>query len=421
MSNYLAIATVTAGLIQLLQSSVGSDVPGATVTASRPDGSENGMPDPGVNLYLYQVTPNLAFRNADLPTRSSNGDLVQRPRVGLNLHYLFTFYGNEPRFEPQRVLGSVVRTLHTRPVLTRGMVNDAVNANPVLAGSNLADEIEVVKFTPLGLSLEELSKLWSVFFQIPHTLSVAYQGTVVLIESEETPRTVLPVREPKLLVMPFRQPVIEEIRSQAGPDAPIVVGSTLLVRGKQLRGDDTLLRIAGNEVTPDEVTDTQISVGLPSALLPADQLRAGAQGLQVVHRLLLGEPALPHQGFESNVVAFVLHPTITDPPQVVDLPGDAVTPPSRGVEVKVSPMIGQDQRVLLLLNEMVDDSPETYTFSARPLGADSNIIAIPIRDVKAGDYLVQVQVDGAGNILEVDEDPTSPTFNKFIGPKVSIP
>jgi hypothetical protein len=421
MSNFLAIATVTAGLVQILDS-VKDDVPGAKVTTVRPDGSGNGTPNVGVNLYLFQVTPNVAFRNADLPTRNSNGDLVQLPRAALDLHYLLTFYGNENNFEPQRLLGSVVRTLHARPVLTREVIRETTNSpsNPFLAGSNLADEVELVKFTPIALSLEELSKLWSVFFKIPYTLSVAYQGTVVLIESEDTPRTVLPVRQRNLYVMPFRQPVIEAVTSEAGLNQPIVAGSTLIVRGRQLRGDDTQLRIAGSDVTPGEVTDTRISLPLAEPPLPADALRAGVQGVQVVHRLLLGTPPEPHRGFESNVAPFVLRPTITDV-QVANVQDTGNNTRSADVTVTVNPKIGQGQRVALLLNEISDEAPEAYTFSIGPSDADSESITIPVSGVKAADYLVRLQVDGAESILEVDEDPDSPTFNQYIGPKVTIP
>lgn len=420
MSNYLAIATATAGLVQVLQPAVEADVPGATVTTVRPDGSGNGTPDIGVNLYLYQITPNAAFRNADLPTRDSNGDLVQRPRAALDLHYLLTFYGDENRFEPQLVLGSVVRTMHAQPVLTREVIRAAKNANPELAKSNLEDEVELVKFSPIILSLEELSKLWSVFFQIPYTLCVAYQGSVVLIESEETPRAVLPVRQRNLYVMTFRQPFIEEVRSQEGENQPIVVGETLLILGQRLRGDDTQLRVAGIEVTPAEVTDTQISVLLSEPPFPDDSLRAGVQGVQVVQRLLLGTPPVPHHGFESNVVPFVLRPTITQV-GVVDVPADEVNPPSKGVAVTVNPKIREGQRVLLLLNEMATEAPQAHTFFAPPTEADSESITIRTTGVKAADYLVRLQVDGAESILEVDEDPDSPTYNQYIGPKVTIP
>ena len=489
MSNFLAIATVTAGLVQILQPAVDTDVPGADVTTVRPDGSGSGTPDVGVNLYLFQVTPNAAWRNNDLPTRSSSGELVQRTRVALDLHYLLTFYGDEKQLEPQRVLGSVVRTLHARPVLTRQVIHGAVSANAVLAASNLADEVELVKFTPIALSLEELSKLWSVFFRIPYTLSVAYQGTVVLIESEETPHTVLPVRQRNLYVMPFRQPVIEEVVAEGGANEPIVVGSTLLIRGRQLRGDDTRLRIAGDEVTSPDVTDTLISLQLrPPDLLDDtfESLRAGVQGVQVVHRLLLGTPPVPHRGFESNVAPFVLRPTITDV-QVSNVQDTGNDTRTADLTVTVDPKIDKRQRVILLLNEVTDESPEAYTFFVerranyviteqvledlesagvppsvlnglkdienekfntqeefldkvkaaigetrtktfkvlilRYAGpqASSNSVTIRISEVKAAVYLVRVQVDGAESILEVDENPDSPTFNQYIRPKVTIP
>src|SRR5947209_6803644 len=114
MSNYLAVATVTATLSRALTAAVGTDVPGATVTTLRPDDSTNGAPETGVNVYLYQVTPNAAWRNTDLPTRRENGQLIERPRVALDLQYLLSFYGSEVQLEPQRLLGSVVRTLHAR-------------------------------------------------------------------------------------------------------------------------------------------------------------------------------------------------------------------------------------------------------------------------------------------------------------------
>src|SRR5215216_5475616 len=104
MSNFLSIATVTATLSQLIQAAIGTDVPGATVSTIRPDGNGgNNIPDIGVNLYLYQVTPNIAWRNADLPTRNSDGQAVQRPRAAIDLHYLLTFFGNEVQLEPQRL------------------------------------------------------------------------------------------------------------------------------------------------------------------------------------------------------------------------------------------------------------------------------------------------------------------------------
>lgn len=191
MSNALAIATVTTALAQVVRTAVQSAVPGSEVVTERPNGTPTG--GPRVRLFLHQVSPNAALRSNDLPTRAANGTVTKRPTAALDLHYLLAFYGNETELEPQRMLGAVVRDIHAKPVLMRQMIEDAVTSEPFLTGSNLADAVEQVKFSPLPLSLEELSKLWSVFFQAPYALSVAYQGTVVLIESEDNVSTALPV------------------------------------------------------------------------------------------------------------------------------------------------------------------------------------------------------------------------------------
>jgi len=206
LSNFLGVAAVTASLSHALQAAVGADVPGATVTTVRPDASASATNPPVVNIFLYQVVPNASVRNADLPTRRSDGSMVQKPVAALDLHYLLTFYGDEAQLQPQRMLGSAVRTLHSRPILTRELIQAAI-ADPTFAAavgqSDLAQQVERVKVTPLHLPLDDLSKLWSVFFQTPYALSAAYHAAVVLIEAEDRPTPPhLPVREPRVLAVP---------------------------------------------------------------------------------------------------------------------------------------------------------------------------------------------------------------------------
>src|SRR5215469_8408199 len=126
MSNFLAIATVTAALQQILQTPVGNAVAPAQVGFNRPDPTNTTAPV--VNIYLYQVTPNAAYRNADLPTRRSDGIVVQKPQVALDLHYLFTFHGNDSKFEPQLMLGAVVSTLQAKPVISSAEIGTALTA-----------------------------------------------------------------------------------------------------------------------------------------------------------------------------------------------------------------------------------------------------------------------------------------------------
>jgi hypothetical protein len=171
MSNALAIATVTQTLINRVTASLaGSLVNGAHVTALRPDDAslQGAETTPRVNIFLYQVTPNAAFRNADLPTRRPDGSRVQRPQLALDLHYLLTFYGNDANLEHQRLLGAVARYLHAYPTLRRSDIEaveamqDSSNNNVLYLNSHLSEQSELVRFTPINFSLDDISKLWAV-------------------------------------------------------------------------------------------------------------------------------------------------------------------------------------------------------------------------------------------------------------------
>ena len=335
MSNQLAIATVSAALQQILLNPVSQAVGNATVGFSRPDASNQTTPL--VNIFLYQVTPNAAYRNADTPTRRPDGTLAQRPQAALDLHYLFTFHGNDAQLEPQRLLGAVVSTLQTQPLISVQNIASAVQTFGFLAGSGLDTQIERVKFTPTALSLEEFSKLWSVFFQVEYSLSTAYQASVVLIESDVSPQVAPPVTERKLFVMPFRWPNIDRVIAQAGAAQPIVTGTTVLIQGEQLSGQTTLVLIAGQELPPATVTDTQITLQIPPSV------HAGVQGLQVLQKVSMGIPAIPHRAFESNVAPFVLRPTLTINSATPDAASTAAAKIT-DVSVNLVPDIGVGQR-----------------------------------------------------------------------------
>ncbi|KHE93425.1 MAG: DUF4255 domain-containing protein [Candidatus Scalindua rubra] len=440
MSNYLAIATVTATLNELLRPSVESEVTGTLMSTMRPNNPVlDSSEPPGVNTFLYQVTPNSAYRNDDLPTRRADGTVVERPQVALDLHYLLTFYGDEDTLEPQRLLGSVVRTLHVRPLLTRQAIEDTVGnvgSFPYLAGSNLADQFESVKFTQTSLNLEELSKLWSVFFQATYKLSVAYVGSLVLIEADDNPQQALPVRERNIYVRPFRHPVVEEIETSAGSNNPIFSSSTLIIQGKRLRGDVTALRIGEAEYTLSgaNLGDTRIEIDLSSAVPTTGALMAGMQALQVIHRILMGTPPIEHEGVESNAMPLLIRPTIR---QTVLPAYDIVLSPLqidfRTVTVTLDPEVGARQRVVLILNEFGNTTdPAGFSFLADTRSAAGNnvIFTIPDDVLNAGDFIVRVQVDGAQSIPERDLDefldpPTNtipnPTFNQYDGPRLTLP
>jgi len=406
MSNYLAIATVTATLQRLLQSAIQLDLPGAKVTTVRPEASGGKTPEVGVNIYLYQAIPNPAWRNYDLRNRRPKGELVKHAQAGLDLFYIMTFYGNDIELEPQRLLGSAVRTIVDNPILTPDMIRATLNHSNFryLADSTLEQQVERVTIVPSQMNTEELSKIWSVFFQTPYMLSFACQGGAVLIEGNKQSARALPVKSVQFYTTP-NQPMVEEAVSEAGANQPIVAGSILMIRGKRLQADRVQVRIGETRVTPQKVSEKELRLNL--SLLPEEEkqsLRAGVQQLCVLHPIVKLTPTDPDRAIASNVLPFVLCPQIVGKPEILDLWGNEDDLYWAEFQVQVDLTIGRDQRVLLFLNERSNNNPVGYIFTAKPRDEPIDTVVFPILDVKGGEYLVRVQIDGAESPLEVDGD-----------------
>jgi hypothetical protein len=334
--------------------------------------------------------------------RRSDGTLAQRPTAAFDLHYIFTFHGDDTKLEPQRLLGAVATALHAQPLLSADNINNAASSFGFLAGSGLDSQIERVRFTPTGLSLEEFSKLWSVFFQVEYSLSAAYQASLVLMESDDTPAPAPPVLQRNLYVVPFESPYINQVSSQDGK--PITSASTILIQGTHLRSPNSFILIEGQEFAPATSSDTLLSLALTSTL------HAGIKSLQVIQKLDMGTPAVAHRGFESNVAAFVLCPTVSSATAASAVRGTDVT-------VNLVPNIGINQRAVLLLHSVADPTTSYSSPSAGVISAvDAPSIVINILNVPAGAYLVRVRVDDAESQL---------TFNAVThvleGPSVTMP
>ncbi len=423
---------VTETLRHLLTEAAARAVPGLDARVGRPQASTNGSEEPGINIFAYQVNPNPAWSNADLPTRNSAGTLTRRPQIGLSIDYLFSFRGPETELVPELLLGSCVSRLHAQPLLRQEQIERVIHPpeqppHPILQDSDLANQIERVKLTQLPLSLEELSKLWSVFFQIPYMLSVAYQASVVLIEEEIEPAApALPVRDRRIFVRPFRQIWIERVESSAGPDSPIHADSTIRILGNALGGDNVEVNIAGEALAPEQVLSREITVNLGNLTSP----RAGILPLCVVHHI--SEDA-PHLRFESNVVPLTVSPRILITP-LVFTPAVANDPTTPGVDesapptvhLELFPAVATRQRVRLFLNELLDpDAPPStaslsYVIESEPVEEATAELSVAARDVEARTYLARVQIDGAESPLTFDDNEESETFGRYIGPTVQV-
>jgi hypothetical protein len=419
MSNALAIATVTATLQEVLTNALpASNVGGAQVTTYRPDNPLlNGSAiTPGVNIFLYQVAPDTAWRNTDLPTRGPDGSLLRRPRAALDLFYLLSFYGDDTTLDQQRLLGAVAQALHAAPALNRAMVQTIEAKQPMFA-SGLSEQHDLVRFTPINFSLEELSKLWSVFLKTDYVLSLAYIASVVLIETDDPPPAgALPVLQPNIQAVPFSLAAIDSINPQAVQLA--AAGPTVItLQGAGLSSDTSVAFMTPGEtaaiagVINSGSTSQSMAVTLPAGLRP------GVNAVQLTQLAVAGSPpgSSPQIISQSNAAAFVILPALVD---------IGPTSPAGTLTAVVSPPVGPLQQVSLILNQLAGSppaNPQAFTLPATPTpqGAETQTFTFSTAfgggSVPAGTYLARVRVDSAESRLTVD---SSGAFN---GPLVIVP
>jgi hypothetical protein len=414
MSNFRAVATVTSTLQTVLQAAIQADVPGATVTTVRPgEDTAANLPTTGVNLFLYQISQNPHRGNDDLPSRSSDGSILQRPVAPVELYYLLSCYGDDRTLEPQRVLGSAYAFLHAQPQLTRAQIQTAV-ADPTrsfLAQSDLGEQADLIRFTPINLTLDELSRLWSVFLQTHYVLSMTFKAATVLLEPAIAARPALPTRAVQLVALPMRTPRIDAIVSVAGDSAPIVATGSIIVQGADLLADSSIVEIDGTAAATTSTANDAIVLPLPAGMA------AGPHTLQVRQAVLFNGTGTPRPAFASDLATFSVLPVITGTGGTFDIAiahvqGTGAAPRSATVTIQVAPAVGVRQTATL---ELSSAGRVVHRFLAQPLAVAGTQLVFQIAGVAAGAYIFQVRVDGAASPLTVDAT-GAPT-----GPQETIP
>jgi hypothetical protein len=261
-------------------------------------------------------------------------------------------------------------------------------------------QVERVRITLQPLSLEEISKLWTGF-QTQYRMSVAYEATVVLIESTRASKTPVPVltRGPADqgvtaqgdLIPPY--PALDEAvppKSQSS----VKLGDALILNGHHLDGSNIKVRFTNaNWTVPVEVapaagaTAEALSVTLPNqpAVWPA--------GFYTV-AILVQRPGETYRRV-TNELSLSLAPSFSIVPKT-HAAGDI------SFTVSCSPEVRPSQRVVLLLGD--NELP------AQAFLAQTGTLVFNAKAVAKGDYWVRLRVDGVDSLL-VNRSVNPPVFD----------
>lgn len=433
MSSPLAIGAVSAVLRNLLDDGIIKQVTLGTVvnvTATAPDMIKLDAPDdpPQLNIFLYQVTPNAAWRNSGLPSRSSAGDRLTNPPLALDLHYLVTAYGRAD-FQAEILLGYAMHLLHERPMLDRPAIRRALDPSPLdvtmlpptfqaLAASDLADQVEAIRIAPITMNAEEMSKLWMAV-QSHYRPSAAYLVSVVLIEATKPTSSPLPVlsrgpvdpatkRDRGVVVNADMLPPLPTLFAAVPANEQVVarLGEVVTVSGVRLAGAGTTALLAHRLLdAPIEVAVAVNAAGTGFTLNLPNDLPAQTQYAPGLWQLSLrvtpnGEP----NPRETNGIALsIAADAVIAPDLALPLPGATVVrggvPPLVTVTLHTRPQTRIGQRASLTLDGTTAAEAPDRVAAADPL------VFVFDNSLPAGNRWLRLRVDGVDSPLLLRSGP----------------
>lgn len=405
MSNPVAIAATTLTLQTILQTAIvgdptDTDLTDTTVTILPPDKARGNSSANQLNLFLYQILPDAAWRNMNIPGQVMPGE-TGNPPLALTLHYLITAFGKDNDTTlpyGHHLLGKAMSVLYDHALL--GPDEIRTYATPSFPGNNLDLQIERVRITLQPLTLDEIAKLWSGLVT-QYRLSVGYEVSVMLIDSTQPKKTPLPVltRGPADKGFPSQAsltPPLPTLSQILFPNAQSAarLGDTLVFNGFNLDGTDVGLVFnhplwtSPVEVAPQPGgTATQVSVIIPNT--PA----AWPAGFYTVS-LMVKRTGETYRR-TTNQLSFGLAPRITIAP--ITAAGPDVT-----YIVTCSPEVWVRQNVALLLSDQ--------ELTPQPFITQTSTLTFSAQNVSAGDYFVRLRVDGIDSLL-VNRAVTPPVFD----------
>jgi hypothetical protein len=398
MSNANAIAAVTATLQAILGTEITTDpdLNDTTVTALPLDKARGTITTNQLNLFLYQVLPNAAWRNMDMPKTIRPGETGMSP-LALDLRYLITAFGRENDTKQpfdHHLLGKAMSVLYDHALLGPDEIRIA------FPGSGLENQPDRVRITLQPLSLEDISKLW-MGFATQYRVSVGYDVSVTLIDSTQPVKTPLPVLARSSLDKGWSSqaslnPAFPTLYSVTAPNQQpsARLGDTLTIAGSNLDGTNVGVQFnnplwtAAVEVAPAAGGgSTQLSVQIPNepAVWPA-----GFYTLAV----LVQRPGETYRR-TTNQLSFSLAPSATIAP--ASAPAGSVT-----YTATCNPQIWPGQVVSLLLGDM--------EIPAQSFTAQTGTLTFAATSLASGSYYFRLRVDGVDSLL-VNRAVTPPAFD----------
>jgi hypothetical protein len=414
MSNAFAIASTTLTLQSILQNGIlgdpnDDDLKDTTVTILPPDKARGNSSANQLNLFLYQILPNAAWRNTNIPSQVGPGE-TGNPPLALTLHYLLTAFGKDNDTAlpfGHHLLGKAMSILYDHPLLGPDEIRSATA--PSFPNSDLDKQIERVRITLQPLSLEEISKLWTGLVT-QYRLSVGYEVSVNLIESTQPKRAPLPVltrgagdkgvASQASLISPF--PSLDQIQFP-NRQTCARLGDTIDLIGNHLDGQN--LKILFNNafwsspVPLDPATGTTPTATRISVQIPPNGTATWPAGFYMVQVLVqrLNDPP-PNQNLQraTNQLSFALAPRITVAPQNAAGPDVVYT-------VTSSPEVRPEQRASLLIagQDIVAD----------PHPAQIGTLTFQAQNLTPAVYPVRLRIDGVDSVL-VDRTKSPPQFDQ---------
>lgn len=169
------IADVGQTLISLLRNEM-EDITSDEIALMSP--ADVGDQDIRITIFLYSIVATPSLRN-EPPINSKPGE-SQIPPLTLDLYYMLTCYGSE------RLDNLTERTLQARRLLGRAMrifYDFGIIGGSLLQG-NLAGTDEELRITLNAITVEDITRIWSVFPDTPFRTSVCYLVTPVRLASK---------------------------------------------------------------------------------------------------------------------------------------------------------------------------------------------------------------------------------------------